>query len=413
MRTESAPASRRIVVTGLGVVSPWGWGLQPFHDGILSGETAIGPFSRFDHGPQRTHVAGEVPPAPPQARARLKGFGRLSYADAYALAATQEALDQAGLAPGGPGVAGVYFGGSTGGLLESEWYYERRLKGQDPSRRLLASQQLSAPGDAVARYAQTRGPLETVSSACASGGLALEAALRDLRSGEADWALAGGSDSLCQITYSGFNALRAVSETPCRPFRQDRTGMSIGEGAALLVLEPLERALARGARPLAELQGAGSSCDASHMTAPQPEGIGAALAIEQALKDAGLGPDDIDFVNAHGTGTPLNDVAEWAALRKSLGERAGRIPLTSTKGVVGHLLGSSGAIEAVATVLCLREGKVHPTPGGGTVDPAAPVDLVLGQPRLTPDARFALSISLAFGGANAAVIFGRWQEPRS
>ncbi len=412
MRSESAPASRRIVVTGLGVVSPWGWGVRPFLAGILSGETAIGPFTRFDHRRQRTHVAGEVPPAPPQVRGRLKGFGRLSYADGYALAATREALEHAGLAPGGPGLAGVYFGGSTGGLLESEWYYEQRLNGQHPSRRLLASQQLSAPGEAVARYAQTRGPLETVSSACASGGLALEAALRDLRSGEADWALAGGSDSLCQITYSGFNALRAVSETPCRPFRQDRTGMSIGEGAALLVLEPLERAAARGARPLAELKGAGSSCDASHMTAPHPEGMGAALAIEQALKDAGLGPDEIDFVNAHGTGTPLNDAAEWAALHKSLGERAGRIPLTSTKGVVGHLLGSSGAIEAAATVLCLREGKLHATPGGGTVDPATPVDLVLGRPRPLPDARFALSTSLAFGGANAAVIFGRWQEPR-
>ena len=393
----------------MGVVSPWGWGLSPFLAGILSGQTAIGPFSRFDHSRQRTHVAGEVPAAPPKVRGRLKGFGRLSHADAYALAAAQEALDQAGLLPGAPGGAGVYLGGSTGGLLESEWYYERQLKGQDPSRRLLASQQLSAPGDAVARYAQTRGPIETVSSACASGGLALEAALRDLGSGEAEWALAGGSDSLSQITYSGFNALRAVSESPCRPFRQDRTGMSIGEGAALLVLEPLERALSRGAEPLAELKGAGSSCDASHMTAPHPEGLGAALAIEQALKDAGLKPEDIDFVNAHGTGTPLNDVAEWAALRRSLGERAGRIPLTSTKGVVGHLLGSSGAIEAVATILCLRERKLHPTPGAGTVDPAAPVDLVLGQPRSLPDARFGLSTSLAFGGANAAVIFGRWQ----
>lgn len=411
MWSEGAPPSRRIVVTGLGVVSPWGWGLQPFLSGIFSGRTAIGAFTRFDHSRQRSHVAGEAPPPPADVRRRLPGLGRLSYADAYALAAASEALEQAGLGPGDPGVAGVYMGGSTGGLLESEWYYERQLAGEDPPRRLLASQQLNAPGDAVARYARTRGPVETVSSACASGGLALEAALRDLRSGDADWALAGGSDSLCRITFSGFNALRAVSETPCRPFRQDRTGMSIGEGAAVMVLEPWQRAQSRGARPLAELRGTGSSCDASHMTAPHPEGCGAALAIELALQDAGLGPDDIDFVNAHGTGTPLNDVAEWAALRRSLGERASHIPLTSTKGVVGHLLGSSGAIEAVATVLCLREGKVHPTPGGGTVDPATPVDLVLGQPRPVPEVRFALSTSLAFGGANAAVIFGRWEEP--
>ncbi len=402
---------RRVVVTGVGVVSPWGWDLQAFESGLMSGHTRIGPFTRFDHAKQRTHVAGEVPPAPLELRRRFRSFGKLSYSDAYALAAAAQAMEQACLAPEGEGVGGVYLGGSTGGMIESERYYERLLAGETPPRSLLASQQLNSPGDTVARYASLHGPVETVSSACASGGLALEAALRDLREGVVDFALAGGSDSLCQITYSGFNSLRAVSEGPCRPFRADRTGMSLGEGAAIVVLEPLERAVERGAAVLAELKGAGSSCDANHMTAPHPEGAGAALAIEQALRDAGLQAHEIAFVNAHGTGTPLNDTAEYAALRKAFGDRAREIPVTSTKGVVGHLLGSAGAIEAVATILCLQRERVHPTPGGGTIDPEAPVDLVLEAPRPVPGARFALSTSLAFGGANAAVIFGRG-EPR-
>ena len=174
-----------------------------------------------------------------------------------------------------------------------------------------------------------------------------------------DIALAGGSDSLCEITYSGFNALRAVDDAPCRPFREGRAGMSIGEGAGVLVLESLAHARARGAEPLAELRGSGASCDASHMTAPHPEGAGAALALARAFADARLDPDEVDFINAHGTGTPLNDVAEFAAFKAALGPRASEVPLTSTKGVVGHLLGSSGAIEAIATVLGLRDREVH------------------------------------------------------
>jgi 3-oxoacyl-[acyl-carrier-protein] synthase II len=173
----------------------------------------------------------------------------------------------------------------------------------------------------------------------------------------------------------------------------------------VLVLEPLEAALARGARPLAILAGAGASCDAHHMTAPDPSGAGVAQALRRALDDAGTGPDEIDFVNAHGTGTPLNDAAEWQALVRVFGDRAGAVPVTSTKGAVGHLLGSAGAIEAVATLLCLRAGEVHPTPGAGDVDPACPADLVLGAPRALPGARAALSANFAFGGSNAALVF--------
>jgi 3-oxoacyl-[acyl-carrier-protein] synthase II len=260
----------------------------------------------------------------------------------------------------------------------------------------------------VARQFRVRGPVETISAACASGTLALGAALDALRTGAIDRAVVGGSDSLCQLTHGGFNALRSVDEGPCRPFRADREGLSIGEGAAVLILEAADDALRRGARPLATLLGCGASCDAHHMTAPDPAGAGPARAIVAAFEDAGLGAGDIDFVNAHGTGTPLNDAAEWAALSIVFGERAGSVPVTSTKGVVGHLLGSAGAIEAVATVLCLVARAVHPTPGEGPVDPATPVRLVLGRP--SPIDRpwpVAISTSLAFGGSNAAAVLAR------
>jgi 3-oxoacyl-[acyl-carrier-protein] synthase II len=184
--------------------------------------------------------------------------------------------------------------------------------------------------------------------------------------------------------------------------------MSVGEGAAVLVLEPLARALARGVTPLAALAGAGTTCDAHHMTAPEPRGSGAAQAIAAALADAGLAPGDIDFINAHATGTPLNDTAEWRALVQVFGARAASLPVTATKAGVGHLLGSSGALEAVVTALSLARGELHPVPhGAGPVDPACPVALVAGRPLRLPAARAAVSTSLAFGGANAALVLTR------
>lgn len=402
--------SRRAVVTGMGAVSAWGWGVPALREGLRSGRTAIGPFSRFDHSRHRTHVAGEVPAGPPASFARGPRWSRLSLSDRFALFAAYEALAEAGLEPAlGEREAGVFFGSSTGGMAESERYFALLVRpGARPHLSLMASQQINGPGDAVARALGVTGPVQTLSSACASGALALGAALAAIRAGEVDIALAGGADSLCEITYAGFNALRAVDEAPCRPFREGRAGMSIGEGAGVLVLEALEHARHRGATPLAELRGSGASCDASHMTAPQPEGAGAALALSRALADAHLSADDVAFVNAHGTGTPLNDSAEFNAITAVFGARAAVLPLTSTKGAVGHLLGSAGAIEAVATVLGLRDREVHPTPGGGRVDPAIGARLVLDRPEPVPGGEAAVSTSLAFGGSNVALVLARW-----
>ncbi len=414
----AAGSSRRVAVSGVGAVSGLGWGIAPLWEGLRAGRTAIRDFQRFDHTRHRTHVAAETgDPPSTHLHDELSGdprWRRLSLADRFAIFAAAEALHGAGL-----GVpldqneveAGVYFGSSTGGMLESERFFDEFLRGRWRTARLrdLASQQVNAPGDSVARWLGVTGPVRTLSSACSSGALALGAALDAIRSGEVDLAVAGGSDSLCQLTYAGFNALRSVDETPCRPFGAGREGMSFGEGAAVLILEPLERVLARGATPLAELSGAGSACDAHHMTAPDPSGGGAAAAIEAALRDAGMPAGEVGFVNAHGTGTPLNDAAEYRALQRVFGERAEEIPVTATKALLGHLLGSAGAIEAVATVLCLRERELHPVPACSQgADPDLPVSLVVGRPLPLPEVRAAVSTSLAFGGCNAALVFSRW-----
>ncbi|HEX5719641.1 MAG TPA: beta-ketoacyl-[acyl-carrier-protein] synthase family protein [Thermoanaerobaculia bacterium] len=408
--------SRRVAVSGVGAVSGLGWGIGPLWEGLRAGRTAIRPFERFDNTAHRTHLAAEAADGDVNGLANDPRWQRLlSLADRFAVFAAAEALAMAGLASLEDSEAGVFFGSSTGGMFESERFFNEFLRGRWRSAKLrdLASQQVNAPGDAVARWFGVSGPVRTISSACSSGALALGAALDAVRSGEVDVAVAGGSDSLCQLTYAGFNALRSVDEGPCRPFRAGREGMSFGEGSAVLILEPLEQVLARGAEPLAEFVGAGSACDAHHMTAPEPSGAGAAAAMEAALRDAGMPAGEVGFVNAHGTGTPLNDAAEWQALQRVFGERAGEIPLTATKALLGHLLGSSGSIEAVATVLCLRHEELHPVPTcseGATVDPELPVSLVLDRPLPLPGVKAAVSTSLAFGGSNAALVFSRWTD---
>jgi len=404
-------------VSGLGAVSGLGWGVEALWEGLRSGRTAIRPFERFDHSLHRTHLAAEAPEEPAGERG-----GRLSVADRFALFAATEAVRQAGLPlPLDTLEAGVWFGSSTGGMFESEEFFRRYVADRRHAHLGdLASQQVNGPGDAVARHLGVTGPVQTISSACSSGALALGAALDAVRSGAVDVAVAGGSDSLCRLTYAGFNSLRSVDEEPCLPFRSGRAGMSFGEGAAVLVLEPLERVLARGATPLAELAGAGSACDAHHMTAPDPAGSGAAAALEAALRDAGLPADAIDFVNAHATGTPLNDAAEHRALARVFGARAETMPIVLTKAILGHLLGTAGAIEAVATVLCLLHRELHPAPvreRAKAEENAADTEeqdeitanLVLGRPRPLPDAHAAVSTSLAFGGSNAALVFARWE----
>lgn len=291
-------------------------------------------------------------------------------------------------------------------MFETEAFY-RGLTAHTPRLRVrpVASQQSNAPGDTIARAFGIRGPVVSVSTACVSGAQALLEALDAIRSGEVDVAIAGGADGLCELTYAGFNALRAVDAAPCVPYRSGRQGLSLGEGAGVVVLESREHAERRGAPDAGWLCGAGSTCDAHHVAAPEPSGEGAARAIRAALQDAAIAPDAIAFVNVHGTGTPHNDAAEARALHAVFGRAVATLPITSTKSLVGHLLGAAGALEAIATLLCLGAGRVHPTAGPGAADPELGVDLVLGAARSVAG-RHALSTNLAFGGANTALVFG-------
>ena len=400
-----APDPVRVAVTGIGAVTGFGWGVEALAEGLASGRSAIAPFDLFDPSRYPTQVAAQVPP-PPVSLRRMRGWAGLSRADRFAVAAAREAVASAGLpfdAATGQG-AGVFFGGSTGGLLECERVYEAHRNGtlHRAPRGPIRRHPVQRPGEAVARALGADGPVETVCSACASGTLAIGAALDAVRRGEVRLAIAGGADSLARVTYGGFNALRAVDARPCRPFRGDRAGMSLGEGGAALVLERRDAARARGATILAEVLGGGASADAHHMTAPDPRGLGAARAIERALHESGRAAADVDLVNAHGTGTPLNDRAEYAALRHVLGDRAATVPLAVTKGSVGHLLGGAGAVEAVATVLAVARQRLQPVPGGGAVDPEMPVRL----PGRDEAARIgaALSINLGFGGVNGVLL---------
>ncbi len=410
---EQRAASQRIVVTGLGAVSPYGRGRDVLWRGLATGETAIGELELFDSAEHRTHVAGQVNADFGELGEHLsrRQRERLTRTDQFALSAAFEAFGNADLSEGTTEL-GVFFGCSTGGMFEGEALFE---EGADPSSttQIFAAHQNNSPADAIARALGSTGPIEVISSACSAATMALEGALQALRSGEVEVALAGGADGLCRLTYAGFNSLRAVDEEACRPFRAEREGLSIGEGAGVLVLETLEHARARRATPIAELAGAGSSCDAFHMTAPHPEGLGAAAAIRAAIQDAGIEHGDVDFFNLHGTGTPHNDAAEWRALVNVFGERASRLPATSTKSGVGHLLGGCGGLEAVVTVMCLDAGMVHPTMGAGPVDPDSPADLVLGKARELTKSNFAVSANLAFGGANGALVFRRFSEEPS
>ncbi|MEL7060058.1 MAG: beta-ketoacyl-[acyl-carrier-protein] synthase family protein [Acidobacteriota bacterium] len=420
---EVDTATPAVAVTGLGAVSAWGWTVESLWRGLLDGRPAIDTPRRFDTSTHRSRLASEVPGAPADVVERLAGAGttqarrtawrRASRADRFALAAADEAWRHAGLedptsnratdsatAP----LVGVFFASSTAAMDEGEHFFQALIAGRRPDLRPVVTHPLNGPGDTVARHLRVDGPVLTLSSACASGGLAIGAAVDALRDGEVDIAIAGGADSLCHLTYAGFNALRAIDLGRCRPFRDERAGLNLGEGAGVLILERVDDAEAREARVLARVLGHGASCDAHHMTAPHPEGAGAARAIAAALTDGAVMPHDVAFVNAHGTGTPHNDIAEARALHAALPE-AGRTPVTSTKSLLGHFLGSSGSIEAVATVLALDRGILHATAGEGTLDPRIDLDLVVGAPRAVASGP-AVSTSFAFGGSNAAVLFG-------
>jgi len=393
----------RIAITGLGSINALGVGVAAFEDGLRAGRCGIGPLTRFAAAGYRVACAAEAPPPPRPPGVSARAARRWSLTTRLALAAAAEAWRAAGLTDGA--ACGVVLGTTTGGMAGGEESYRREAIGA-AGRTALASwleTPVAVPTDAVATLIGSRGPRLTVSTACSSGANALGIGVDWIRAGRVAAVLCGGAESLCRMTYSGFNSLQALDPGPCRPFDRQRAGLSLGEGAALFVLEDWRAATARGARILGELLGYGVSADAYHLTQPRPDGAGAALAMRRALADAGVAAAAIDYVNAHGTGTPLNDVAETRAIKAVLGARAAVVPVSSTKSQVGHCLAAAGAIEALAALLAARGGFVPATVTLRDADPECDLDYVPGHSRAAA-LRTVLSNSYGFGGNNTSLV---------
>ena len=390
---------RRVLVTGLGAVSPFGAGVKAYWAGLAAGACAIRPLTVIDPAGFRCSIAAEVPEV-------TGGSPRRSRADRLALGAAVEALADAGLSADERADAALVVGAVGGGMLEAESWYWGRARGERTSgwAAALRSMLPATHAETLAHRLALGGPRHTVVTACSSGAVALAEAAELISDGVVDCAVAGGVDAVTRLCFMGFNALKLLDPAPCRPFDRDRRGMSIGEGAAFVVLEAAEHARARGARAYAELAGYGMTTDAYHVTAPQPEGEGMARAMRAALVAAGVGPDDVGYANAHGTATPQNDRIEARAIAQVFG--TGRLLVSSNKSMIGHTMAAAGSLEAVATILSLTHETVPPTANLVTPDPEVDFDCV---PRVAREAALehAISNSFGFGGQNITLLFRR------
>jgi len=399
----------RVAVTGAGIICSIGSNKGEVWRSICESRAAIRKLTRFRGESFPTDLAAEVDgDIQTMLPIGKRAARRLSRSDLLAVIAAAEAIGQSNENAGQPlplARAIVSSGTSTGGLLEGEDYYFTRLvrgRRRAPASRVL-QQPTSGPSDAVARVFNAGGGVVSNATACASAGAALGMAADYLRSRHADVAIAGGSDALCRLTYSGFNVLQAVDPQPCSPFGAERKGINLGEGAAYLVLERWDDARARGARILAELCGYGATCDAHHPTAPHEDGRGAEAAMRAAIREASVGPNEINYVNAHGTGTLLNDSAETRAIVAAVGTA---VPVSSSKSYFGHTLGASGAVEAVITVLALMNQLAPPTLRLERAAEDCTLDYIPHTPRPLAMTH-ALSNTFGFGGSNVSLLFRR------
>jgi 3-oxoacyl-[acyl-carrier-protein] synthase II len=393
---------RRVVVTGLGVVSPYGRGCKAYWQGLTRGQCMIAPLTLFSTDGFRSGLAGEIPAA----TVRALGPAQQSRATRFLLAAAQEAVCSAGLGPAALATAAVSIGGAGGGMLGAEdWYWARYHQPQVSHRQVaLRSMLPTHQTDALAWHLRIGGPRESPILACSSSAAAIATITDLIETGVVDVGLAGGVDTLTRLCFMGFNALKLLDPQPCRPFARDRRGMSLGEGAAVLVLESQQHAVARGAPWHAWVAGCGLSSDAWHPTAPPTDAEGAVRAMREALARAHLTPADITYVNAHGTGTVQNDRAEAVALASVFGP--GNVLVSSTKSLIGHTMGAAGALEAVATIGALETGLLPPTANLWEPDPAIPFDCIPHTARPATLA-CAMSNSFGFGGQNVSLIFLR------
>lgn len=412
------PDKERIVVTGLGALSPLGVGVDVLWEGLLAARHGIRPIRTFDTSPYDSRCGGEVPDFDPlkfMPAEVAQGVGRAAQ---FGIAAGRMALADAGLLDPRSGSLAGEGGAIVPGIRPPDWRIglclgttmgeiqelEAACAGQPGRLRRYPAARLAAT---IAVELGLGGPNVVLPTACAAGNYSIGHALDLLRDGRADAMVAGGVDVMAEVHFSGFHRLRSMAPDLPRPFSAGRQGMIVSEGAGMLVLEPLGSASRRGARIYAEVLGYGLSCDASHMTAPHPEGAGAHAAMTNALLEAGIAASQVSYINAHGTGTPANDRIETLAIKRLLGDHAYRVPVTSIKAMLGHAMGAASALEAVATALVVFHGRIPPTANYLGPDPECDLDYVTEGAREVA-VTVALSNSYAFGGNNACLVLGRF-----
>ena len=409
----------RVVVTGMGAITPIGNDVESFWQGLKDKTVGIGPITYFDTTDYKAKLAGEVKDFDPKKYMDPKAARRMEPFSQYAVAAAGEAIAQAGLdmEKEDPFRVGTSIGSGIGSLQAMEREHKKMLeKGPNRVNPLLVPMMISnmAVGNVAMHYG-LKGKSINVVTACATGTNSIGEAFRSIQYGEADVMVAGGTESaITPLGMAGFAALTALStnedpETASRPFDKDRDGFVMGEGAGIVVLESLEHAQKRGAKILAEVVGYGGSNDAFHITSPAEDGSGAAYAMEMALKDAGIAPEKIDYINAHGTSTHHNDLFETMAVKKALGDHAYKVKINSTKSMIGHLLGAAGGVEFIACVKSIEDGFVHATAGLKEAGEGCDLDYTMGE-GVPMDIHYALTNSLGFGGVNASLVIKKFED---
>jgi len=411
---------KRIVITGLGAMTPVGNDVASYWTALVNGQSGAGPITRYDASDQPIRICAEVKDFDPVTALGRKEAKRTDRFTQLVLAAAHEAIANARLSLGENGDrrrTGVIVGTGIGGLgtLMENADVLRERGPRRVSALMVPMMMPNAGAGQIAIEYGIHGPALCLASACATGSNSIGEAAEFIRRGSVDVMICGGGESVVHpLALAAFSTMGAGShrnddpQGASRPFDADRDGFVMGEGAGVLVLESLEHAQARGATIYAELAGYGTSCDAFHITAPDEEGFGASESMQAALDDGGLRPGDVDYINAHGTSTPLNDRIETLAIHRVFGKHAERIPVSSTKSMIGHLMGAAGAVEAIACIKTLETGTVHPTINYETPDPACDLDYVPNRARQCHP-RTALSNSFGFGGHNATLIFRRWE----
>ena len=417
---QRRPESQRVVITGMGALSPLGHTVEEYWNGLLEGRSGVAPITQFDASEFPTRIAGEVKGFDPTKWIDSKEVRRMGRASQLAVAATYEALKDAGLSLPLPDdlqdEAGVCVGTAMGPFdkIDEEMKTFQQKGWRRTSPFALAFGLTNMPAHHVSLTAQAKGPIATPVNACATGTQAIIEGAEYIRRGQAQIMIAGGVEGLISVYgIAGFSVMRALStrndepERASRPFDKMRDGFILSEGCGLMVLESLEHARMRGAHIYAEVLGGGSSSDAYHMVAPDPKGGGAFRAMKGALRDAGVEPNEVSYINAHGTSTPLNDSIETLAIKTLFGEQAYNIPISSTKSMIGHCMGSAGALEAIACVKAIESGLIHATINYETPDPECDLDYVPNVPR-PAEVRVVLSNSFGLGGNNACVVLGKY-----